>query len=203
MIVTAEANASNLTSSVDHEITDDILEETFEKCLEYFAASDKCIHFFEVGLLQSLEHDFLGVSADGIAMVMIPGTSYASLPPVMVIVEIKTRVGIDTIANAVAAMNMHGAIVACEYDDDIFKKCVPSGNRAQFIHQVLVTGLEWGVFITAKVEDIEGSIIQLVYEHFSEEQKNIYKSTLLCLAKPLVLVGWLCRQRSLSSLDDS
>ena len=77
----------------------------------------------------------------------------------------------------------------CEYDHEIFKKCVPSQNRKQFIQQSTVTGLSWGVFITAKVEDGQGSIVQTVFVHFSDQQKDEYLKSLLVLTVPLL--DWL------------
>ena len=43
---------------------------------------DFVLDMFEVGLLQSNEHAYIGVSPDGIAMVKVPGGGYADLPPV-------------------------------------------------------------------------------------------------------------------------
>ena len=68
---------------------------------EYCAASNKCIHFFELGLLQSLEEEILALLVDGIAIVKIPGAIYINLGPVNESVEIKTRAGIDTIARSI------------------------------------------------------------------------------------------------------
>ena len=42
------------------------------------------------------------------------------------------------------------------------------------------------MFITAKVEDEEGSIVQVVFAHFMPAQKDLCVSTLLPLATPLV-----------------
>jgi hypothetical protein len=89
---TRSSDSSNSDGDDSAVIDNTVLSELFEKCCEswfdrmgstkamaegtaneeptadYFAASDECIQFFEVGLLQSLEHEILGVSPDGIAV---------------------------------------------------------------------------------------------------------------------------------------
>ena len=77
----------------------------------------------------------------------------------------------------------------CEFGDPVFRKCVPSCNRNQVLHQATVSGLTWGVFITAKVEDGHGSIIQTVFIKTTNEQQSLYLKRLLRLAGPLC--GWL------------
>ena len=49
-----------------------------------------------------------------------------------------------------------------------------------------MTGLDWGVFVTAKVEEDEGSIVQIVICHFDEAKKVEYAKRLLRLASPLL-----------------
>ena len=142
----------------------------------------------------------IGVSPHGIADVKIPGEKHSELPVQTAIVEIKTRVSENTIMKAekaVYAVKPHsihgdGKLVACEYNDDIFKKCVPWANRKQVIHQALVTGFSWGVFITAKVEESQGSIVQTVFVHISDEQKIQYLKTLRRVTDKLSL--WLFNQ---------
>ena len=80
-------------------------------------------------------------------------------------------------------------LIRCDFGDPVFRKCVPSCNRKQVLHQATVTGLSWGVFITAKVEDGHGSIVQTVFIKITDEQKSLYPQRLLCLAMPLC--GWL------------
>ena len=174
-----------------------------EPTAQNFASMDFVDSFYEVGLLKWDEAENVGVSPDGIALVKIPGDEHASLPKQLVSVEIKTRVNDNTIAKAEEArvavkdnsVNGDGKFVVCEYDDDIFKKCVPSGNRKQVIHQGLVTGLPWGIFITAKVEEGQGSIVQIVFVHFTDEQKNKYSRILLRFAKHLSL--WIFNKEAI------
>lgn len=60
------------------------------------------------------------------------------------------------------AFDDFGETIHCAYGDDIFEKCVPSENRKQLLHQAIVLGTSHGVYITSKVEDGEGCIIQVV-----------------------------------------
>ena len=137
--------SSSESSQVPDNITDNLLESMFEKCMsswfdqlgsigamaegtdnevptaEFFATSEECIHFFKVGLLQSLEEVFLAVSVDGIAIIKIPGAIYAVLGPVNATIEIKTQVGIDTVARAIAYRGAHGPIVSYECGNATFK----------------------------------------------------------------------------------
>ena len=126
-------------------ITDNLLKSMFEKCMsswfdqlgsigemvegtdnevpteECFVISEECIHFFKVGLLQSLEEEFLAVFADGIIIVKIPGATYAVLVPIIRTVGIKTHVGMDTITGDIASREAHRHIVSREYGNTTFK----------------------------------------------------------------------------------
>jgi len=137
--------------------------------------------FYDVGLLQWNKADYLGVSPDGVAIVKVPGEEYKELEEKRCCVEIKTRVKPDPIAAAENARQQHGYIVTCSYDDDVFKGCVPSQNRKQVVHQALVSDLDWGAFVTAKVEEGEGSIVQIVFVGMAKmtrtnTQKHCYVS---------------------------
>lgn len=162
-----------------------------------FAAMDFVLQFYEVGLLTWDEANYIAVSPDGIAWVKVPGDEHQDQEKQLAVVEIKTRTKPKTIAKAEKARDAvmaqsvsgDGRVVVCEYNDKVFKTCVPSSNRKQVIHQALVTGLTWGVFITAKVEEGQGSIVQIVFVHFSEDQKREYSRVLLRMAKPLA--SWI------------
>ena len=135
-----------------------------EPTSQSFASLDFVVEFYEVGLLRWDKCKNIGVSPDGIALVKIPSDSLSNLTAQLAAVEIKTRVSDNTITKAenareaVKESSVHGdgKIVVCQYEDDVFKKCVPSANRKQVVHQALVTGLSWGVFVTAKVEELQG-----------------------------------------------
>ena len=54
-------------------------------------------------------------------------------------IEIKTRVAQTTIEAADVAVSNHGRIVRCQYDDEVFKECVPATtNRIEVIHQAAI-----------------------------------------------------------------
>ncbi|KAL7456269.1 hypothetical protein ACHAWC_008134 [Mediolabrus comicus] len=174
-------------------------DPTFETFSNYEFVDAAC----EVGLLRKTDITGanIGASPDGIAIVNIPGVE----GPQMVSVEIKTRVKETPIADAEearswAAEGKHsvddgGKFVVCDYDDEKFKKCVPYANRKQVVHQAAVTGLSWGVFITSKVEENEGSIVQVVFVKMSQDVREEYMNTVLLLAKPLT--GWLMNQAAI------
>jgi len=160
-----------------------------------FASMDFVKNFYDVGLLKWDKAENVGVSPDGVAWVKIPGEAHTGLEKQLACVEIKTRVSANTIMKAenareaVRESSVHGdgKVAVCKYDDVVFKKCVPSANRKQVIHQAVVAGMRWGVFITAKVEETQGSIVQILFVEFSDEQKRDYSEILLRLAKPLSL----------------
>ena len=89
----------------------------------------------------------------------IPEDDYCDLEPVIACVEIKTWVAYNTINDAEVARLEHGEVIACAYNDAILKKCDRAKNRVQMIHQAWVTGLKWGVMVTAKVEEEEEYIV--------------------------------------------
>ena len=153
-----------------------------EPTIQKFASIDYAVEFYEVGLLQMKDHPTIGVSPDGIAWVIISGDEFEENGQTLVYVQIKTRL-VDSLLLTDFRFN---TFKRCESDDEIFKKCVPSQNHKQFIQQSTVTGLSWGVLITAKVKDGHGSIVQTVFVHFSDQQKDEYLKSLLILTVPLL-----------------
>ena len=89
-------------------------------------------------------------------------------------VEIKTRVKPATIARAEAARRQCGRVVWCTVDDDTFFKCVPKENRCQVIHQAAITNSLVGMFVTAKIEENRGIIVQIVNILFPAIKNNSY-----------------------------
>ena len=49
-----------------------------------------------------------------------------------------------------------------------------------------MTDLKWGVMVTAKVEEGGGSIVQVTFIEYSNEEKESYSATFLRLEKPLL-----------------
>ena len=165
---------------------------------EKLANESWVLEFYEVGLLEWKEASFIGVSPDGIARINVPANDadiessnsdgdetalhYAS-------VEMKTRSSPNTIEKAQKAASDHGKLVYCTYDDDKFKSCVPAENRKQLLHQALVTGLNYCVFVTSKVEYGEGSMVQIVVVKVRQQQKESHSQALLRIGTKLL--GWM------------
>ncbi|KAG7366467.1 hypothetical protein IV203_029137 [Nitzschia inconspicua] len=61
-----------------------------------------------------------------------------------------------------ASATKHGLVVNCVFGDDTFRDCVPAANRAQVLHQALVTSFDYGLFVTSKVKGGEGTLVQVV-----------------------------------------
>ena len=73
--------------------------------------------------------------------------------------------------------------------DDTFNKCVPAENRHQVLHQAAITKLAVGVFVTAKVEEEQGSIVQIVIVRIQPVQHVVHVHKLLPVAE--TLIGWV------------
>jgi hypothetical protein len=160
--------------------------------------------FFDCGIIEVRNSPEVAVSADGFSLITVQapvdptsasdsdsevGSLTALTQPKIVeaVVEMKTRLSDDTtIRRATLVARKHGVHVQCKYNDEVFKDCVPSENRLQVMHQVYVTGLRWSVFVTSKVTDCEGSIVQTVVIHFDETEIDDYEQILLPRAKELV-----------------
>ena len=165
------SNADMTTGTENEEPTiQKLRKEKFMRCL------------FDVGLLQSNEHWSLGVSPDGLCIL----NSDDSLNDSVACVEIKTRVKPLTIEKAETARRQFGRVVWCYYDDETFKKCVPSENRQQVLHQAAVTKLSVGVFVTAKVEENQGSIVQIIIAKITSVQRITHIHKLLPVAEAIV-----------------
>ena len=125
-----------------------------------------------MGLLSVKTEPTIGVSLDCMAEINILDMSKQVL-----CVEIKTRVAANTVDLVESAMRQHGRIAWCCSDDAIFNDCVPLGNRGKIIHQECVTNFNHGIFVTAKVEEGEGSIIQtIIVKIYNEWFKKILRS---------------------------
>ena len=152
-----------------------------------FSLEEFVVDFHEVGLLQSQQFPYLGVSPDGVAII-----STANITNKVACVEIKTRVGEDSIGKANKAASDHGRVVNCAHNDEVFKKCVPSEHRSQVLHQAWVCGLDVGVYVVSKVANNQGTLLQIVVATISQEVKTAHQSTLVAVAQPLL--GWIHRQ---------
>ena len=103
-------------------------------------------------------------------------------------VEIKTRVAPDTIQAAESAAQKFGRMVECHYGDEKFNGCVPTQNCRQVMHQAVITGLSYGIFVTAKVQDGTGSLVQIVVVCIENQQKAEHINLLKHIG--MMLIGW-------------
>ena len=86
---------------------------------------------------------YFAVSPDGVVLLHIRNTlQYAC-------VEIKTRIAEDTQVQAFVAVMSYGRVVHCKYNDFRFKSCVPIDHRGQLLHQAMVTGLFYALYVVA------------------------------------------------------
>lgn len=158
--------------------------------------------FYEVGLLELKEAPFVGVSPDGVAKLSFDPTEFDDDEDDELLslaggeetdyacVEIKTRSSLNAINRAESAARLHGSLVHCVYGDATFNACVPSQNRQQVLHQAFVTGLDYGVFVTSKVQEGEGSLIQIVIVKITSQHKEPHSRALL-QGVGRELLGWL------------
>ncbi|KAG7339488.1 hypothetical protein IV203_034484 [Nitzschia inconspicua] len=151
--------------------------------LDRLRSSVKCMKgIFEVGLLRWNRNHAIGVSPDAICRLVVEDAP----DPVLCCLEIKTRVSESTIAKAELARKKHGSFVNCYYGDAVFNDCVPAANRSQVLHQALVTGFQHGVFVVCKLEEGQGSIVQIVAIRISTEKRDEYAKNLCKVVNPLL-----------------
>ncbi|KAG7366646.1 hypothetical protein IV203_029316 [Nitzschia inconspicua] len=151
--------------------------------LDRLRSSVKCMKgIFEVGLLRWNRNHAIGVSPDAICHLVVQDNP----DPVLCCLEIKTRVAESTIVKAELARKKHGSFVNCSYGDAVFNDCVPAANRYQVLHQALVTGFQHGVFVVCKLEEGQGSIVQIVVIKISTEQRDDYAKNLCKVVNPLL-----------------
>jgi len=153
--------------------------------VERFSTFSWVQDFWEIGLVQWKKAPFVGVSPDGIATITVNDDD----APQIACVEIKTRTAPSTIERAEKAAEKHGTKVICEFNDEVFDNCVPQSNRIQVLHQALVTGLNYGVFVTSKVENKKGVVLQSVVVKITEEHKQEHSQRLLSVGRSLL--GWI------------
>ena len=128
-----------------------------EDCVLQRLSHEKWISdVFEVGKLQSKHGGgWLAVSSDAIAVgsVSLPDGSFLEDDNVVMFVEVKTRQSPATIQQTWAAKGHHGNLVYCSYGSETFKDCVFSENRKHLLHQAMVMGLMYGVYVSAILVD--------------------------------------------------
>jgi len=117
---------------------------------------------------------WLAVSPDAIAVGTISSLDgcFVKDDNIIMFMEMKTRQSPTTIEQTRTAKDRHGTIVYCSYGSDTFEDCVFSENRKQLLHQAMVTGLAYGVYVSAILVDGESEICQLVIVRFSDEERD-------------------------------
>ncbi|KAG7360729.1 hypothetical protein IV203_035828 [Nitzschia inconspicua] len=154
-------------------------EPTIEKLL----SSVKFIKvIYDVGLLRWRNNRCIGVLPDAVCLISVVGKT----DPVPCCLEIKTRLADTTVRTAESSATKHGSVVNCVFGDDTFKDCVPAENRAQVLHQALVTQFDYGLFVTSKVQGGEGSLVQVVVIEIPSYVRMTHGLVLCAAATPLL-----------------
>jgi hypothetical protein len=117
-----------------------------EAVLQLLAKKDYIADMYECGLMESKYAKWLAASPDAIVAIK---TNVDDLQ--VAVVEVKTKVSIDKIAEAdrIAKKYQHRTIF-CKVDDDTWKECVEQEHSNQVMVQMLVTGLNRCCYIVAK-----------------------------------------------------
>ncbi|KAG7338224.1 hypothetical protein IV203_002629 [Nitzschia inconspicua] len=175
-----------LSKSLDIIIMDPHRFATIQSCTRGFSqagrtGSEDSDVWMEAGAMLRKNHA-IGVSPDAICRLVVEDAP----DPVLCCLEIKTRVSESTIAKAELARKKHGSFVNCYYGDAVFNDCVPAANRSQVLHQALVTGFQHGVFVVCKLEEGQGSIVQIVAIRISTEKRDEYAKNLCKVVNPLL-----------------
>lgn len=104
--------------------------------------------------------------------------------------EIKTRVSDVEQEKALNALNRHGRVVYCTFQDSVFNACVPKVHHGQVLHQAYVTGFDVGVYVVSNLSrNLGGTITQLVFITFTTSIKRTHASKVKKIAEPLL--GWM------------
>ena len=120
-----------------------------------------CKTLYEVGLVCMAEFPWIGVSADGIAEVNVPGDPKRV---VLCATEVKTKVSPALIALADGIARKHGTYFGCTAGTDDWFDVIPRLYRGQLIHQALVFDLEYVLFAVGTVVSLKYSVLVQVQE---------------------------------------
>ncbi|KAG7341772.1 hypothetical protein IV203_006864 [Nitzschia inconspicua] len=154
-----------------------------EPTIQKLRSSVKFIQvIYDVGLLRWRNNRCIGVSPDAVCLISVAGKTQ----PVPCCLEIKSRLADTTVRRAESSATKHGSVVNCVFGDDTFKDCVPAENRAQVVHQALVTQFDYGLFVTSKVQGGEGSLVQVVVIEIPASIRMTHGLVLCAVATPLL-----------------
>ncbi|GAX20624.1 hypothetical protein FisN_3Hu524 [Fistulifera solaris] len=139
---------------------------------------------YEIGLVEWKRAPFIAVSPDGVAEFCHNDASHHAC------ILIKKRTDWSDIEDAEEVASIHGSVVHCKFGDDVFKDCVPLGDRHELLQHAIVTGLDYGIFVTSKQEiGDETKIVQVVVVAIQASDK--YEASLSILSLGKDLLGWL------------
>jgi hypothetical protein len=168
--------------------------------LERLGTQDWVHEVYEIGMLEVIGSPWLAVSPDAIIVATVnspDGMFQEEETPQIMFVEMKTRLGSGTIEKSMESFKTNGGLVHCCYGDDEFKACVPSGNRSQLIHQSMVTGLDYGVFVTSVADGIEAELLQMAMIKFTADDRKEHLEKVNGVGE--LLFGWLYEDELLNS----
>lgn len=141
---------------------------------------------FDVGMMSMKNARYLAGSSDGIALVDLQTLEELQLEEergndtegafiVSATIEFKTRVSAARLGESVA---FSSALIRCEVGDDIFRKYVPKKHIAQVMHQIVVLGLRFAVYVAAA----ETGILYTVLIRSSETKRSTCRNALRDIA---------------------
>ena len=111
-----------------------------EAVLLHLASKNYVLNMYDCGLLESKDSPWLAASPDAIA-VIDTGDGEAK----HCVVEVKTRVSPEKIADALQIAKKHNnAVIFTDFESDVWKECVEQDHSNQIMVQLIVTGFVQG-----------------------------------------------------------
>jgi hypothetical protein len=151
---------------------------------EAIAKQPWCKCLCEVGLLQRIDFRGAIVSPDGVGRFVMPEGEDGEEDEVIAACEIKTRSDEVKLSKLWGLQREKGTdYIKCNVGDNTWWEVVPPENRAQVVHQAMVTGLDHVLFVSAS----KGGIILSCLVHVTRKQRNTFKEA---LAKFKPLLDW-------------
>jgi hypothetical protein len=126
------------------------------------------VNLFECGLLESKEVPWLAASPDAIAELELPGSDRYDLA----VVEIKTKVSHDRIANSRRIQARYNSLwIEAEVGGEIWNDCVEAEHQTQLMVQMAVTKCSYCCYVVAKAgfEGSQGRILYIVLGKVAHE----------------------------------
>jgi len=132
---------------------------------------------YDCGLLESNKLPWLAASPDSIVVVsgVIPNEQQ------LAVVEVKTRVSVEKIAEAERIAKKYGEkVIHCNCGDEAWLECIEKDHSNQIMCQVLVTGLKYCIYIVARPGTTggKGKPIYMVFGTIEQNQFYAFLSYL-------------------------